>query len=118
MSKKLKHSKPTPPTVDSVMAECEKKVKSGLGKKRMSAKARAFWEREYRRSIGNQLGKPGSNWLLDRVRVLPVAKKLGKVAAALSTGNIVLLWAAEAAATAVQSDPGCPGAGAGGYCEI
>jgi hypothetical protein len=119
MAKKKKQKKPAPPpTVDSILAECEKQVRSGLGKKRMSRQAREFWEDEYRKSITAQLAKAGSNWLVDRKRVLPVAKKLGKVAAALATGQIVLLWAADAAATAVQSDPGCPGAGAGGYCNI
>jgi len=117
MSKKKKPA-PPPPTVESIMSECEKQVRSGLGKKRLSRQAREFWEDEYRKSIGAQLARPGSDWLVDRKRVLPVAKKLGKVAAALATGKIVLLWAADAAATAVKSDPGCPGAGAGGYCEI
>ena len=111
--------KPAPaPTVASVLAECQKKVKSGLGKKRMSLKTREFWTDEYTKSITKQLGAAGSNWLVDRKRVLPVAKKLGKVAAALATGNIILLWAAEAASAAVKKDPGCPGAGAGGYCDI
>jgi hypothetical protein len=111
--------KPAPaPTVASILAECQKQVKSGLGKKRMSLKAREFWTDEYTQSITKQLGAPGSDWLKDRKRVLPVAKKLGKVAAALATGQIVLLWAAEAASVAVQSDPGCPGVGAGGYCDI
>jgi hypothetical protein len=106
------------PTVASILKECQAKVKSGLGKKRLSKKAREFWTDEYTKSIAKQLGTPGSNWLVDRKRVLPVAKKLGKVAAALATGQIVLLWAAEAAAAAVKKDPGCPGAGAGGYCDI
>lgn len=118
MAKKAKNSKKKgPPTVDSILKECEGQVKSGLGRKRMSKQARQHWEVEYRASIAKAL-KGGGNWLSDRKRVLPVAKKLGKVAAALSTGKIVLLWAAEAASVAVQNDPGCPGAGAGGYCEI
>lgn len=116
-SKKKKKEK-DPPTVDSILKECEKKVKSGLGKKRMSRDARDFWETEYRVSIATQLGTPGADWLKDRKRVLPVAKKLGKVAAALATGKIVLKWAAEAASVAVKRDPGCPGAGSGGYCDI
>jgi len=36
----------------------------------------------------------------------------------LQTGNIVLKWAAEAAAIAVKVDPGCPNPGAGGYCDF
>src|SRR4029453_183988 len=116
MAKKKK--KKDPPTVDSILKECEKKVKSGLGKKRMTKAARDFWETEYRKSIATQLGTPGADWLKDRKRVLPVAKKLGKVAAALSSKKTVLLWAAEAASVAVKRDPGCPGAGSGGYCDI
>jgi hypothetical protein len=50
--------------------------------------------------------------------VLPVSKKLGKVAAALATGNVVEKWAVEAASAAVQSDPKCPSVGAGGYCDL
>jgi hypothetical protein len=115
---KKKNKKHVPPTVDSILEECAKKVKSGLGKKRMSRAAHDFWEAEYRVSIATQLGTPGADWLKDRKRVLPVAKKLGKVAAALSTKKIVLLWAAEAASVAVKRDPGCPGAGSGGYCDI
>src|SRR5829696_7113986 len=115
MSKKP-GKKSAPPTVESIMAECEKQVRSGLRGKRLSRQAREFWEDGYRASITKQLAAPGSNWLVDRQRVLPVAKKLGKVAAALATGKIVLLWAADAAATAVRADPGCPGgAGSGGY---
>lgn len=115
-----KKKKPAPvPTVESILAECEKQVKSGLGKKRLSKKAREFWTDQYTKSIYKQLASPTSNWASDRKHVLPVAKKLGKVAAALATGKIVLLWAAEAASVAVKSDPGCPiSVGAGGYCDI
>jgi hypothetical protein len=114
MSKK---SPAKPPTVESILKECEAKMKQGLGKKRLSADARAFWTATYTKSIKEQLNA-GGNWNHDRKRVLPVAKKLGKVANALSTGNIVLKWAAEAAAVAVKSDPGCPSLGAGGWCEF
>lgn len=118
MAKKATKAKNVPATVDEVIEECAKKVRSGLGRKRVSAAARTYWETEYRASITHQLKQPGANWTKDRLRVLPVAKKLGKVAAALSTGNIVLRWAAEAASVAVQADPGCPGVGSGGFCDI
>jgi hypothetical protein len=106
----------SPPTVESILKECGKEVRKGLGKKRLSKAARAYWVAKYTASIGTAL--KGGNWESDRKRVLPVARKLGKVANALSTGGIVLLWAAEAASVAIKSDPGCPGVGAGGYCEI
>lgn len=103
-------------TVKSIMKECRKEISKGLGQKRLSKEAYKFWFRTYRKAITKQL-KRGGNWPVDRRRVLPVSRKLGKVAAALATGNIVLRWAAEAAAVAVKSDPGCP-VGAGGYCDF
>ena len=113
-----KNKAPTPPTVESILKECTKEVRKGLGGKRASKKAKEYWIDNSRKSIAAQLAK-GGDWLVDRKRALPVAKKMGKVAAALATGKIVLLWAAEAAAEAVQADPGCPGgAGAGGYCDF
>jgi hypothetical protein len=115
---KKKSPPPSEPTVESILAECTTEVKRGLGKKRVSAAAREYWVTESRRSIADRL-EMGGNWLVDRRRALPVARKMGKVAAALATGNLVLLWAAEAAAEAVQSDPGCPGPpGSGGYCDF
>ena len=117
MAKKQK-AKPVP-TVDSILAECTKEVVKGMGRKRASKAARDYWTTESRASIHQKL-KDGGIWLKDKKRVLPVARKMGKVAAALATGNLVLLWAAEAAAEAVQNDPGCPisGPGQGGYCDF
>lgn len=117
MAKKQK-AKPVP-TVDSILEECTKEVLKGLGRKRASKAARDYWTSESRASIQQKL-KAGGNWVKDKKRVLPVARKMGKVAAALATGNLVLLWAAEAAAEAVQNDPGCPlpGPGQGGYCNF
>lgn len=117
MAKKAK-AKPVP-TVDSILAECTKEVVKGLGRKRASKAAREYWTNESRASIHQKL-KDGGIWVKDKKRVLPIARKMGKVAAALATGNLVLLWAAEAAAEAVQNDPGCPigGPGQGGYCDF
>jgi hypothetical protein len=106
-----------PPTVESIMKECGKEVRKGLGGKRLSKAARTYWVDVYADSIAQAL-KAGGNWTTDRKRVLPVSRKLGKVAAALTTGGIVLQWAAEAASVAVKSDPTCPGPGSGGYCEV
>lgn len=104
------------PTVESVMKECAKEVRKGLGGKRLSKAARKFWVEKYTASITKALVK--GDWNKDRKRVLPVSRKLGKVANALTTGGIVLQWAAEAASVAVKSDPSCPTVGAGGYCEV
>lgn len=105
-------------TAESILEECAKQVRQGLGKKRVSKAAKDYWIDNASRSIASQLAN-GGNWTVDKKRVLPIAKKMGKVAAALATGNLVLLWAAEAAAEAVQADPGCPGGlGAGGYCDF
>jgi hypothetical protein len=98
------------------MDECRKEMRKGLGKKRLSKKARDYWETNHEAAITKFL--PKANWLMDRKRTLPVARKLGAVAAALASGNIVLLWAAQAAHEAVKKDPGCPTVGAGGYCDF
>jgi hypothetical protein len=110
-------AKKSPPTVESIMKECGKEVRKGLGGKRLSKAARQFWVDTYMKSIAKAL-QNGGDWYKDRKRVLPVSRKLGKVANALTTGGIVLLWAAEAASVAVRADPGCPAVGAGGYCEV
>jgi hypothetical protein len=105
------------PTVKSILAECEKACKAGLGKKRLSNTADKAWRKYYRSSIKKAL-HDGSDWLTDRKNVLVVAKKLGKTAAALTGGKIVLEWAAEAAREAVKKDPVCPTSGGSGkYCR-
>jgi hypothetical protein len=114
--KKTTKKKAEPATVESIMKECEKEVRKGLGSKKLSAGALQYWTTVYAESIDKQL-KKGGNWESDKTRVLPVARKLGKVAAALTSKGMVLKWAAEAAAVAVMADPGCP-VGGGGYCEI
>jgi hypothetical protein len=114
---KKQKAKPVP-TVESILKECTKEVKKGLGAKRPSADARKYWIDESRVSIAKQLAN-GGDWNRDKKNVLPTARKMGKVAAALATGKIVLKWAAEAAAEAVQKDPRCPGGpGSGGYCDF
>jgi len=105
------------PTVESIMKECAKEVKKGLGRIRLGREARQFWVDTYTVTIGQQL-EAGSDWTRDRVRVLPVSKKLGKVAAALTSGKVVPKWAAEAASVAVKADPKCPSVGEGGYCDF
>ncbi len=113
-----KEKKPVPPpTVDSIMRECETETRKGLGRKRLSAAARQYWDDNHRLSIQTNLAK-GADWLVDRKKTLPVSRKLGKVAATLTSGGIVLLWAAKAAHVAVKGDPGCPGLGSGGYCDF
>jgi hypothetical protein len=106
-----------PPTVDDILEECTKEVKKGLGKKRASKDAREYWLAESRASITAALAA-GGVWEKDKKNVLPTARKMGKVAAVLANGNIILLWAAEAAATAVQDDPRCGGGGHGAYCDF
>ncbi len=117
MAKKTRKKKKPAPTVDSILAECITEVRKGLGTKRASAKARKYWVDKSRVSITNQLTM-GGDWNADKKNVLPTAKKMGKVAAALASGKIVLLWAAEAAGEAVRADPRCPGQGGGGYCDF
>lgn len=119
MAKKAKPRKKKPiPTVNSILAECIKEVKKGLGAKRPSADARKYWIDNSKVSIAATLAR-GRDWNVDKKNVLPTARKMGKVAAALATGKIVLKWAAEAAAVAVQADPRCPAdPGGGAYCDF
>lgn len=110
-------AKKEPPTVESIKKECAEEVRKGLGRKRLTKAARDYWDGIYTKSIQDALNN-GGDWSQDRKRVLPVARKLGKVANALTTKNLVMKWAAEAASVAVKADPGCPSVGAGGYCEV
>jgi len=102
------------PTVDSILAECEAEVTIGLAGAQLSQAARAALDQRFRKSITDRLAQ-GGNWAQDRVRVLPVAQKLGTVAKALAGVDPVPLWAAEAAADAVALDPLCP-IGSGRWC--
>jgi hypothetical protein len=116
--KKKAASKPKKATATSILAECKAAVEKGLGKKRLSAAAEKNWRTSYKRMISKEIKRRPGEWPNDRRNVLRVAKKLGKVAAALSDGKIVLMWAAEAAAIAVRADVGCPvSGGGGGYCD-
>lgn len=100
----------------SLIRECTEDVLRGLGDKRPTKEARQYWVRMYSRSFRTALAN-GNDWELARKRVRRTAEKLGRVAASLSSGNLVLVWAAESAAIAVKADPGCPGTvGAGGFC--
>ena len=110
---------PAKPTVESIMKECELEVKRGLGAKSLGKEARYFWVTTYTNSITERLQQKDADWTKDRIRILPVSRKLGKVAAALTSGKVVPLWAAEAAAVAIKADPKCPsGPRRGGYCDI
>jgi hypothetical protein len=106
-----------PPTVESIMDECRAAMRKGLGKKRLSKAASDYWETNHEAAIKKHLGG-GADWLKDRAKVVPIARKLGKVAAALTDKGMVLKWAAEAAHEAVKRDPGCPLVGGGGYCDF
>jgi len=105
-----------PNTVGSILAECEAEVNRGLGDMPQSKEAHRYWDGLYRRTIKKQLDK-GDTWDLDKVRVLRVAFKLGKIAADLTSEKSVQLWAAQAASEAVWHDPSCPSLGEGGYCD-
>ena len=104
-------------TVKSVLKEMTAEVKKGIGTKRFSKDARGYLIRNAKRTIKIQLDK-GDTWDEDKENTLPVARKLGKIAAILANGQIILKWAAIAAAEAVQEDPRCPGVARGGYCDF
>ena len=102
--------------VRRILRECSERVRAGVGTKSVGQKARKYWTVRGLRSIRKQVNS-NVDWEQAKKRVLPTAKKMGKVAAALTgdTLNVIPLWAAEAAAVAVKNDPKCP-AGAGGFC--
>jgi hypothetical protein len=109
--------KPKPATANSVLNECQAAFEKGLGHKaHLTEAATAKWRKIYRVMIKRALAERPGQWDKDKKNVLRVAKKLGKVAAALSEGPIVLMWAMEAASIAVRADPGCPVA-QGRYCD-
>ena len=114
-AKKVKKQKPA--TVKSILAECEDAVEKGLGRKRLGPEARKYWTTIYTASIKAKLERDGDTWEADKRTVLHVARKLGKVAAVLTDGDVVELWAAEQAAQAAKRDPFCRAPGSGGYCE-
>ena len=54
-----------PPTVESILKECTKEVKKGLGVKRASAKARKYWLDNSRTSITAAIAA-GGVWDTDK----------------------------------------------------
>src|SRR3990170_3124145 len=106
--------------VRRILRECSAKVRQGVGAKSVGQKARNYWTRRGLRSIRKQVNNK-VDWDKAKIRVLPTAKKMGKVAAALTDDklHIIPLWAAKAASEAVKHDPKCPptpGVGRGGFC--
>lgn len=101
-----------------ILKECTKAVKSGVGSKSVGEKARKHWLKGGTKNIKKQVDDPKMVWSDARKRVLPTAKKMGRVAAVLAGARKVIpQWAAEAAAVAVKNDPHCPGGGGqGGFC--
>jgi hypothetical protein len=108
------------PTIDSILKELRKKTHDALGRKKLTQSADRYWEDGHYAAV-SKLFENGKvpDWEKDKQRVLPVAKKLGAIAKILAgKDKTVELWAAEAAHEAVKKDPGCPGIGAGGYCDF
>ena len=122
MAKKAKGRQPSEDEqlVRRILRECSEKVRQGVGTKSVGRKAREYWTRNSLRAIRWQV-ENGVDWEKAKIRVLPTAKKMGKVAAAL-TGDklhIIPLWAAIVASEAVKHDPKCPrgeGLIRGGFC--
>jgi hypothetical protein len=116
MAKKRRKLTKKQQLVRRILRECSETIRAGAGTKSVGQKARKFWTVRGLRSIRKQVNN-NVDWEKAKIRVLPTAKKMGKVAAAL-TGDklkVIPLWAAEAAAAAVKNDPHCP-AGGGGFC--
>lgn len=106
--------------VKQILAECSEKVLQGVGSKTVGQKAKKYWTVNGLKSIRKQVNE-GVDWEQAKKRVLPTAKKMGKVAAALTGDTLTIIppWAAKAASEAVKQDPKCPptpGVGRGGFC--
>jgi hypothetical protein len=106
-------------TVDAILAECREAVQRGLGRKVLTKKAADYWEEGHRQAVARMFVNGQSpNWDSEKKHVLPLARRLGRVAAGLANKGLVLLWAAEAAHDAIRKDPRCPKTGRGGYCDF
>lgn len=89
-------------SVDSIVHECDLAIQEGLGDKRLSDAARQCWSTLCLHGVRARV-ESGGDWLAERDAVLEQARRFGRVAAALSNSRLVLLWAVEAAATAVNA---------------
>jgi hypothetical protein len=106
--------------VRRILQECSAKILQGVGAKSVGQQARKYWTRRGTRNIRKQVNN-NVDWEKAKIRVLPIAKKMGKVAAALTGDKLTVIppWAAKAAFEAVKHDPKCPpnpGIGRGGFC--
>ena len=101
--------------IRQILEECSKAVEEGLGSKKVGAGARKFWITRGTISIARQV-RGGTNWNKAKIRVLPSAKKMGKLAAVMA-GDLKVIppWAAEGASAAIRHDRKCP-PGRGGFC--
>ena len=101
--------------IRQILKECAAAVQEGLGSKRVGAKARRFWIARGTRSITRQVNA-NVNWSAAKKRVLPSAKKMGKLAAVMAGDlRVIPPWAAEGASLAIRKDRKCP-PGRGGFC--
>ena len=101
--------------IKQILEECSKAVEDGIGSKTVGGAAKKFWITRGLRRITTQVNK-GTNWNQAKKRVLPSAKKMGKLAAVMA-GDLKIIppWAAEGASAAIRHDRKCP-PGRGGFC--
>jgi cell division septation protein DedD len=108
---------PTNPPLDEVLIECAFHLGRGVGDATVTADAYALWTTHYRETFAEGLKHPKANWKRDKRTVLPLATKLGRVAAALAAPNPIDEDTAQAASDIVEQDPSCPtDPGQGKYC--
>ena len=106
------------PTADSILNEFEKALRTGVPKTmKIEKAAKEFWRARYKVAIQERLDN-GGDWEAEKKNPLRVAKKLGKVSAALANGKVIEKWAAEASAVAIKANPLCGGGGMGLWCEV
>ena len=112
-----KTTKPNPP-LEVVLFECALHLGKGVGDHELTPEAFELWTTHYRETFAKGLSKPGARWSHDKKTVLPLAVKLGKLAAVLAGSRPISRDDAEQASDIVEQDPSCPTEpGAGKYCQ-
>ena len=112
-----KPAKPNPP-LEVVLFECALHLGRGVGDHELIQEAFDLWSKHYRETFAEGLKNPKARWNHDKKTVLPLAVKLGKLAAVLAGSNPISRDDAQQASDIVEQDPSCPTEpGAGKYCQ-
>jgi hypothetical protein len=104
MAKKKKEN----PPLEVVLIECAFHLGKGVGDAKIKLEAFEWWTARYRETFEKQLQNPKAYWKRDKEKVLPLAVKLGKLAAVLAAPHPIDQNVAQRACYIVEQDPSCP----------